>query len=117
MTTRTKVPCGYPGCAALVPPNSGGCEKHKRERWKRQNYKRRTDVNEAKLDRFYSGATWQKLRGMHIRNNPLCVHCGAVARVVDHIQPRRNGGADLDIDNLQSLCLSCHAIKTKNERS
>lgn len=115
MPERTRVPCGWPGCAALVAPGTGHCILHRKERWSRQNYRRRTDPVEAKLDRFYSTRTWQRCRMMYIRAHPVCVGCGQPATEVDHVVPRRDGGASLDPNNLQSLCKSCHAIKTSKE--
>lgn len=35
---------------------------------------------------------------------------------IDHIKEIADGGTD-DISNLQALCLSCHAVKTKRNRS
>lgn len=37
--------------------------------------------------------------------------------MVDHIQPIRFGGAALDMENLQSLCWSCHSAKSVKEGS
>lgn len=34
---------------------------------------------------------------------------------VDHIVPVCIGGASLDLDNLQTLCIECHKIKTKSD--
>jgi len=51
------------------------------------------------------------------RERPICEHCGvAPSRMVDHIVPLRAGGARLDLANLQALCLTCHAAKTRSER-
>jgi 5-methylcytosine-specific restriction endonuclease McrA len=38
--------------------------------------------------------------------------CGVAATNVDHIVPRRRGGADLDPTNVQAMCASCHSAKT-----
>lgn len=60
---------------------------------------------------------WQKVRDMHIRNEPQCRRCnstggpGPGGLVVDHIVPLSEGGARLDDDNLQTLCARCHAAK------
>jgi len=116
MPERTRVPCGWPGCAQLVAPNSGHCDAHKKMRWAKQNYARRSDPTEAQLDRFYSGSTWQRARLMYIREHPLCATCGDVARVVDHVAPRRQGGADLDPANFQSMCTRCHALKSAQDK-
>ena len=37
-------------------------------------------------------------------------------RVVDHITPIRFGGGKLDPDNLQTMCDTCHNIKSNAER-
>ena len=51
------------------------------------------------------------------RERPICEHCQvAPSRMVDHIVPLRAGGARLELGNLQALCLSCHAAKTRSER-
>ena len=72
-------------------------------------------------DQFYQGKRWRYLRNSYIRKNPLCVMCGdngiiKEGNVVDHIIPRRQGGSDYNLDNLQTLCNSCHGIKSRNER-
>ena len=36
--------------------------------------------------------------------------------MVDHIKPINKGGSKLDIDNLQSLCNRCHALKSAKEK-
>lgn len=61
---------------------------------------------------------WRKIRRAHLNKYPLCAECkrnGIVrlANEVDHIRPHR-GNIDLffDMDNLQSLCKSCHSSKT-----
>jgi 5-methylcytosine-specific restriction protein A len=35
---------------------------------------------------------------------------------VDHIVERKDGGADYDPGNLETLCATCHARKTTGER-
>ena len=70
------------------------------------------------------GAKWRKLRNAFIATNPLCRFClrlGNIvgAQVVDHIKPHR-GDAKLlyDMQNLQSLCFSCHdKHKQRQEKS
>jgi 5-methylcytosine-specific restriction protein A len=61
------------------------------------------------------GHRWRKLRLMYLRENPLCVGCGAAASEVDHIVARAAGGGD-DWENLQSFCKSCHSAKTRREQ-
>lgn len=66
------------------------------------------------------GYQWQKLRQVILRrDNYLCQPCLSNGRPtpateVDHITPKAKGGDDGQ-DNLQSICRSCHAAKTKAE--
>ncbi len=50
------------------------------------------------------------------RDEFTCRECRHVSMdlVVDHVVPLADGGAD-DASNLQSLCVPCHAKKTKRE--
>jgi 5-methylcytosine-specific restriction endonuclease McrA len=56
-----------------------------------------------------------------LSKQPLCVICLkdkriTPARVVDHIKPHKGDGSlFFDLDNLQSLCKSCHDRKTAKE--
>ena len=55
--------------------------------------------------------TWQKLRLMVLRANPVC-KCGKAAQDVDHIQPiRLRPDLRLTVENLQALCRACHRKK------
>lgn len=63
------------------------------------------------------GRAWRKLKEqIHLRDNYTCQHCGIVTLELecDHILNKAQGGTD-DLDNLQSLCKSCHAKKTQRE--
>ena len=47
-----------------------------------------------------------------------CVRCQKWGRLeVDHVQPLEDDGELYDLGNLQTLCRSCHILKTKGERS
>lgn len=67
------------------------------------------------------GAAWQRARLVYLAANPLCVECLAVDRVtpardVDHVVPHRGDLARFwDRSNWQSLCATCHKIKTARE--
>lgn len=66
-------------------------------------------------DPFYTSATWLAARrdALH-RADRRCQQpgCGARASVVDHIRPRRAGGAPFDPANLRALCWRHHSTKT-----
>ena len=71
---------------------------------------------------FYNSTMWRKVRSSFIADNPLCVQCqkkGIIkpAKVVDHIIRIKDGGANLDKRNLQSLCARCHNSKSAKERN
>ena len=66
---------------------------------------------------FYNSRRWRGVRARVIKQNPLCVVCKRnkiikEANVVDHIVPITKGGAPTDLNNLQSLCTSCHNKKS-----
>ena len=59
---------------------------------------------------------WQQTRQVVLSQEPVCRLCrNALASMVDHIQPIRDGGDRLAYDNLQPLCNKCHAQKTKQD--
>lgn len=63
------------------------------------------------------GEAWRQLRLEILdRDGWRCRACGKAGKMeVDHITPLRRGGAELDPGNLQALCRSCHAEKSKRE--
>ena len=70
---------------------------------------------------FYQSTAWRKLRAIKLDENPMCEECArsgrlTPAQMVDHIVPINKGGAELDLDNLQSLCNACHARKSAKDK-
>lgn len=115
-------PCNHMHCPELVR-DSRYCDNHAKEhegdnrnRIRFAKARLHQDPTEAANNRFYSLARWQNLRNYFIKRHPLCARCGAMGQQVDHIVPLSQGGAKLSIDNLQTLCISCHARKSFNER-
>ncbi|WP_200760466.1 HNH endonuclease [Effusibacillus dendaii] len=115
MPCRPKKPCSHPRCPELTTERY--CDTHRKQ--EHRSYKqRRTDKEEQA---FYNSKEWRVLRSMKLRRDPLCEECQRQGRLipavlVDHIQPIKQGGARLDMDNLQSLCRACHNAKTAAER-
>lgn len=83
----------------------------------------------ADTDSWRSGKTtnergytyrWQKARERFLAKHPLCKHCQAqgivtAATDVDHVIPHRGNDALFwDESNWQSLCKSCHSVKTQS---
>jgi 5-methylcytosine-specific restriction endonuclease McrA len=85
--------------------------------------KMRHDVGPLPATKFYRTAAWRKLRKEVIARDQACRECGiteADSHVtygrslhVDHIVPWQWGGSH-DLDNLQALCVRCHAIKGRS---
>jgi 5-methylcytosine-specific restriction enzyme A len=65
--------------------------------------------------RFYSSVAWQKLRGMKLRRDPLCAECSKRGQLTPAthahhvIEVQDDQSLRLELDNLQSLCSSCHS--------
>ena len=99
------------------PPlhNAQRVEVNRKENQKEYNQKKRTGQD------FYNSGRWRKLRNWYIKTNPLCVDCKKqnhikLADVVDHIIPIKDGGAQLDSQNLQGLCHLHHNQKSAKEQ-
>lgn len=120
MPWKAPKPCKYPGCLELVR-DGGYCDKHKKQvnQSNNRNYNRHHRNKSSQA--FYDSTQWRKLRKIKIARDPFCEECRnhglfASATHVDHKVEIRDGGASLDMDNLQSLCHSCHSRKTLLER-
>jgi len=112
MPWKVKKPCAYPGCPELT--HERYCEKHKQVVDRQYNQFER----DKESQKFYESVAWRRLRRIKLETNPLCEDCGKVkATTADHIVPIKQGGAALDIANLQSLCGSCHSKKSVKEGS
>jgi len=63
---------------------------------------------------LYDSARWRALRAGVLAAQPVCT-CGAPTTQVDHVRAVRDGGAALDLRNLEALCKPCHSRKTLRE--
>ena len=82
--------------------------------------KRKRVISLTDNQNFYNSRQWRRLRQYYIQMNPLCKHCkdkGIIkgGECIDHIIPIRLGGKPLSLNNLQTLCNSCHAVKSGKE--
>ena len=71
---------------------------------------------------FYRTPRWIETRKKKLHMNPFCEECQkngtmVVGKIVDHIVPIKQGGEPYDLDNLQTLCWSCHSRKSVEEGS
>ena len=109
MNKKALKPCTYPGCPKLT--RTRYCEEHTGTRTSPPRNARKMGYD----------SRWEKRRSNFLMNNPLCVEClkngkYTPANVADHIVPHK-GDKRLfyDDNNLQSLCDSCHGVKSSRE--
>lgn len=128
--------CRYPGCHAMVKLPDHYCADHyqheveyrvKRARWHHdQAHTRRYNLvtrnrNQTKHDQyqFYRSKQWQDLRRQALdRDHYVCRYCGRPdSNTVDHTIPIEVAPDRMaDLDNLATICRSCHYRKTLWER-
>jgi 5-methylcytosine-specific restriction protein A len=112
--TSAKTICPHAGCNRIT--HGGRCEQHRAQQYQGTSKNRSGDP-------FYHTAAWHKLRDWKRSVSPLCEACEREGRVVamahvDHVLPRAtHPHIELDADNTQSLCESCHNKKTACERA
>ena len=112
MPTQPPRPCRQ--CGRLLFDGSD-CLDHPRPK--------KIDKRRSASARGY-GYEWKiKVRDPYIKAHPWCmdpyqlhVATQVSAQIVDHIVPKRQGGAD-DWNNLQGLCWKCHQTKTARDGS
>ena len=105
-------PCREPRCPAIVEGSERYCEKHRKLEF--ENAFR--NVNKQRLE-FYSTSRWQKIRKLKLAESPICEVCkNRFATQVHHLEKARdNPQLRYDMNNLQSICLWCHAKETQRE--
>ena len=118
---KPKRKCSNRRCRVLIDYDKKYCDKHKEDANKHHK-----TYDKYKRDRrsmsLYHSVAWRKLRRQAlIRDEWLCQMClkeGILtqAKIGDHIIPiKQDWDKRLDIDNIQSLCMSCHNKKTNEE--
>ncbi|USD32048.1 MULTISPECIES: HNH endonuclease [Vibrio] len=105
--------CNYPGCKVVVYDGNPRCNKHRKDN--KDNYQR---LRSYRNKSFYDSQEWRKLSKLKRTITPLCEVClyeniTTPAEVADHIREIEDR-PDLKycINNLMSLCRTCHNIKT-----
>lgn len=96
--------CLTPKCANPAT-HRGRCPRHTKQR----NTETRS-LNKP----VYNSARWKHTRQRVLFEQPLCP-CGHIATDVDHILDIQQGGDPWARTNLQALCHSCHATKTRSQ--
>ncbi|MFP4365481.1 MAG: HNH endonuclease [Bacteroidales bacterium] len=88
---------------------------------KRPWVKERETAGATSKDSRYNSARWKKIRRIGLHREPYCAHCKdrdivTEAVVRDHIKPVTQGGEFWNVENHQSLCISCHNRKTQKDK-
>jgi len=110
MADRPWKQCCKPGCFELT--RGRYCVKHQAEFEEKQLARRqqydKDRGRESASKRGYDRA-WRIVKMKHLRRHPLCNRCGSHKELeVHHIIPIEEGGARLDMKNLETLCKPCH---------
>lgn len=119
--------CNELGCGNPKAERSNKCESHKRiplphTRIARGDRPKKREVKPRNPATAYNSSKWYALRQIQLSRYPLCAACKAdgtitSAKHVDHVFPWRHIGDTAFTHNiLQSLCHSCHSIKTRLEQ-
>ena len=129
MPGRIPRPCKVRRCPHRTVLTHGYCEQHQDRQFvrplrqqpkPRESGWARWQQRNGNVTRRGYGRAWQKLRDMVLkRDGYLCRVCKQAGRLtrassVDHIKPKSRGG-DNAMTNLQSLCDTCHRLKTQVE--
>lgn len=78
-------------------------------------------IRERQRDGFYHKNAWTVASRIFREENPLCVECRKVGRLVaatvtDHIIPKDICQDPWDQSNWQPLCKTCHAVKSAKDK-
>lgn len=109
--------CIAPACRQIVRDGNSKCEKHRNP--KRKDITPKTNQKTRRNTNIYDSQRWRRLSIKQRTKHPFCAHCALdnivqAANVADHIiEIEDNPKLAYVMSNLQSLCFSCHAIKTK----
>ena len=80
----------------------------------------KTKERRIRNNRFYGSKTWNRIRRIQLRKNPLCQMCFSekprklsVAKICDHVRPDWDSWETFVSGPFQSLCEPCHRHKTE----
>lgn len=127
MISTRKKRCKQWGCPNLHTNKNGYCDscnakwrakhpEYEKEKAKREKERTRTPAHKRGYD-----ANWHKFAKAYIEKHPICVMCGAPARVCDHkdvpadVMLDALGSFDYDESHYQALCFRCNTKKSYRE--
>lgn len=100
--------CIFPGCRQFAIAGKCYCTNH---------YVEKKPFQSATRSNNYNTAEWRQLRKEVIQEHPYCDKCGREDHLQVHhiLPPRGNTALFYDKNNLQVLCIYCHAAETGHE--
>lgn len=110
---RVGKPCAEPRCPEVIAEGKY-CAKHAPEHKQELQAFARKKVERLPL---YNSAAWKRTRAAKLAQTPTCERCNrALATVVHHVTMARDGPEQhFREDNLEALCVSCHARESQRE--
>lgn len=117
MNKKANRACREPGCVAYAAHGCAYCSQHAAAHARVF----RSAEHRKEAARLYRTGQWLGLRRQQLTLQPFCALCLCAGRYtlaneVDHVVPHRNDETLFyDPLNLQSLCHSCHSLKTARE--
>ena len=109
MTVRLCLHCGrHYQASTAVRNRCGDCGRQ---------YDRQLS-REKRARRARNSARWQQARALaRQRDGNRCVYCGSTNKLqVHHKIPLDAGGPEFELDNLETVCVSCHGERHRGER-
>jgi 5-methylcytosine-specific restriction protein A len=94
----------------VLPRKPGEKTREARRKAREQRY---NQAGRPRRHKIYWSSSWQAVRRQYREEHPLCEAClrdGVVkpADLVHHKVEISEGGDPFDVENLESLCTSCH---------
>lgn len=108
--------CIQSGCNEFTEENTSFCKKHLEEYLQ---HRKETAFKTAKRTNthLYNTTEWRTLRKQKLSINPICEICSSQFNLeIHHIKaPKGNIHLFFNINNLQTLCKTCHQHQTQKE--
>lgn len=106
-------PCRYLRCPGIVTDRDKRyCEQHADEE-RQEAFERKS----RERNKLYDSKWWKRIRKSKLKRNPVCEVCQRrEATEVHHLKPAREfPELAFEMENLQSICRSCHARESQRE--
>jgi 5-methylcytosine-specific restriction endonuclease McrA len=100
-----------PVCQSCARPPSFGRGYRRRRQWTPEQLERQ---------RIYGTAGWKKVRALALeRDGYRCRACGSSEHLIVHhdVEVQKDAALALDVDNLETLCRTCHGRTHAHRRS